>query len=305
MEINHLHFMWIIYSFIVTFCGVNVLFVKNIPSVLVRFYSFGKAHKSFNKQNSVIKWFEIPKRWFSHFYVFAVVYFLFITKAVLLRYFGNVSSPFFVQLLNLLGSSKREGIVSAESVVILSILLFLQVCRRCYECLFVSVYSDAKMNISHYIVGFTFYFGVGLSLLHDAPGFEKFNDHSVNYISGKWVTLPHLIGVVLFLSAFNLQFKTHKTLASLRKTGDKVTSTGHYLPTSGFFEYVSCPHYFAEIVIYLSGCIILGGKSYSWWLVCLWTVCSQILTGLMSHQWYKKTFKNYPVKRKAVIPFLL
>lgn len=88
-------------------------------------------------------------------------------------------------------------------------------------------------------------------------------------------------------------------------SGDKVTSEGHYMPSSGFFEYVSCPHYFAEIVIYLSGCIILGGKSNSWWLVCLWTVTNQVLTGLMNHQWYHKTFKTYPVKRKAVIPFLI
>ncbi|CAL1284656.1 unnamed protein product [Larinioides sclopetarius] len=219
MEFNYLHFMWIFYSFVVTFSGVNVLFVKNIPSILVRFYTFGKTHKSFSKQNSVVKWFEIPKRWFSHFYVFAVAHFFFITGTVFLRYFLNVPSPFFVQLLNLVGSSKREGTVSAESVVILSILLFLQVCRRCYECFFVSVYSDAKMNISHYIVGLTFYFGVGLSLLHDAPGFENTNENSTNYISGRWLTFPHFMGVVLFLLAFNLQFKTHKALASLRKTG--------------------------------------------------------------------------------------
>lgn len=63
--------------------------------------------------------------------------------------------------------------VRPESVVIVSVLILLQACRRCYECLCISIYSNSRMNILHYIVGFTFYFGVGLSLLHDAPGFEN------------------------------------------------------------------------------------------------------------------------------------
>ncbi|GIY32509.1 polyprenol reductase [Caerostris extrusa] len=305
MDFNLLHFMWISYSIIVTFSGLNVLYVKNIPAVLIRLFTFGKTHKSISKEDSIAKRFEIPKRWFSHFYVFAVLYFTIITGGVLCKYFAGLSSHCFVYLLNLCSSSNRLVTVKPESVVILSILLFLQVCRRCYECFFVSVYSDSKMNVMHYIVGFTFYFGVGLSLIHDAPGFERVHDYTANYISGQWLSFSHFLGVVLFFFAFHLQFESHKILASLRTTGNKVTSTGHHLPASGFFEYVSCPHYFAEILIYVSGCIILSGKSYTWWLVCLWTVCNQLLTGIMCHKWYKKTFKNYPVQRKAVIPFLI
>lgn len=63
--------------------------------------------------------------------------------------------------------------VCPESVIIVGVMVSLQVIRRCYECQFISVYSDSKMNILHYIVGMTFYFGVGLSLIHDAPGFES------------------------------------------------------------------------------------------------------------------------------------
>lgn len=85
----------------------------------------------------------------------------------------------------------------------------------------------------------------------------------------------------------------------------KVVSLGHFMPTGPVFNYVSCPHYFAEIVMYLSASLILAGKSYTWWLVCLWTGTNQIISGLISHQWYQKKFKNYPPERKAVIPFLL
>lgn len=87
--------------------------------------------------------------------------------------------------------------------------------------------------------------------------------------------------------------------------GEKVVSLNHHMPSGGAFEYVSCPHYFAEIVMYCSACFILNGSSYTWWLVCLWTVTNQIFTGLISHRWYQEKFKDYPSNRKAVIPFLL
>jgi len=35
----------------------------------------------------------------------------------------------------------------------------------------VSVYSNAQMNIIHYMFGHLFYIGVGLSMLAEAPGF--------------------------------------------------------------------------------------------------------------------------------------
>ena len=53
------------------------------------------------------------------------------------------------------------------------LLILIQVMRRLVECTFLSVYSDAKMNIVHYIFGFSFYFGVGLSVVAEAVGFTE------------------------------------------------------------------------------------------------------------------------------------
>lgn len=50
-------------------------------------------------------------------------------------------------------------------------LLIIQVTRRLCECKLISVYSDARMNIIHYMFGHLFYIGVGLSMLAEAPGF--------------------------------------------------------------------------------------------------------------------------------------
>lgn len=53
-------------------------------------------------------------------------------------------------------------------------LLCLQVSRRLYECLFVSVFSKSKMHFLHYVLGIYFYTALGpTALLHIAPRSSK------------------------------------------------------------------------------------------------------------------------------------
>lgn len=53
------------------------------------------------------------------------------------------------------------------------ILITIQCWKRLYETHKVSVYSEAKMNISHYIVGFTHYIGVIICIIGESYGFTK------------------------------------------------------------------------------------------------------------------------------------
>lgn len=141
------------------------------------------------------------------------------------------------------------------------------------------------------------------------------------------MTLSHILGIAGFVGSSYMQFKSHAILASLRKdskgklirfsdslhdqvvallplTGNVVTYQ-HSIPRGDWFEVISCPHYFAEILIYLSLSVVLGGRSTTWWMVCCFVVTNQLIVGLFNHQWYIDTFKNYPKSRKAVIPLLL
>lgn len=53
-----------------------------------------------------------------------------------------------------------------DTAVVLG-MLSVQVLRRLYECLFVSVFSDSRIHLVHYILGIFFYFAVPLTaLLH-------------------------------------------------------------------------------------------------------------------------------------------
>eukprot|EP00916_Digyalum_oweni_P003234 GHVL01005830.1.p1 GENE.GHVL01005830.1~~GHVL01005830.1.p1 ORF type:complete len:264 (+),score=40.55 GHVL01005830.1:59-850(+) len=85
----------------------------------------------------------------------------------------------------------------------------------------------------------------------------------------------------------------------------KSKSKSYIIPKGGLFEWISCPHYFSECIEWTGYAIILQGSipalSFSLfsWL---------FLTGraIQHHRWYKANFKDkYPIKRKAILPFLL
>lgn len=132
----------------------------------------------------------------------------------------------------------------SESVLLALVLVLVQVVRRLAECIFVSVYSSAKMHLIHYVYGTLYYFGVGLSVLAEANGLTdyrkplsclancsstsapsnlNFVHHTGSFLGSptiKWGNLlstRHAIGIVLFVLASYLHNNSHHILASLRK----------------------------------------------------------------------------------------
>ncbi|XP_061094826.1 polyprenol reductase isoform X4 [Conger conger] len=84
----------------------------------------------------------------------------------------------------------------------------------------------------------------------------------------------------------------------------EVQTLEHGLPRGGWFERVSCPHYFAELLIYLSVGVVLGGGALTWWLVVLYVLFNQALAAQLCHEFYHSTFQHYPRQRRAFLPFL-
>ena len=68
------------------------------------------------------------------------------------------------------------------------------------------------------------------------------------------------------------QHRYHRTLASLRRGGDasirkkdrkKDPAAKEYgVPRGGWFEYVSCPHYAAEVLLYCGLCLVVCGSGF-------------------------------------------
>lgn len=105
---------------------------------------------------------------------------------------------------------------------------------------------------------------------------------------------------------FSNKKKCHRILANLRKDkSGRIITDRHYVPSGGLFEFVACPHYSIEIVIYLIITMIQGFRNYYWNLIFLLVLSTQMINGLNELKWYRRSYKDYPKEKKSVIPKIL
>ena len=105
-------------------------------------------------------------------------------------------------------------------------------------------------------------------------------------------------GFGLFALGFFINQWSDHILINLRKPGE----TGYKIPRGFLFEYVSCPNFFGEILEWIGFAVVcwnFAGLSFA-----LWTIANLVPRAWAHHQWYVKTFSDYPDNRKIVIPFL-
>lgn len=185
-------------------------------------------------------------------------------------------------------------------------LLTFQCTRRFYETHFVQVFSShSKMNLSHYLVGYIHYFGAVILILSEANGFtnETYNMHqSISIDKSIFLLIPL---IMLFVFSWYQQFKSNLILANMRKNNNgEIVSQKHFMPQGGYFDIVSSPHMLFECLMYVALYAIMHNNS-SWIYIILWVLTNQICNALLTHDWYKTTYKNYPKTRKAIIPRIL
>ena len=280
---------------------------------LIPLYAYGKTiekkEANNNKQgkkpetSNIISFFLtlVPKYYFQYFYDFAIVLNISLLIVIPALFWLEMES-LVTYPMSILFSHFPSSLVLHNSSVfwVVFLLEFLQILRRCYECHFVSVFAPNSMiTVAHAVIGFAYYLAVSNALIN----LRLTNTSSLNIIN--------LIGVVIFTMGFILQYNSHCILANLRKRkrpSDKkemIMTTDHLIPYGGGFTFVSCPHYFGEIVIYL-GIFVTSGFDFSFGCILFNVICSHIMMAEQSHSWYLKTFKeSYPKNRKMLIPFLL
>lgn len=178
-----------------------------------------------------------------------------------------------------------------------------QVVRRLLESFFVSVYSpDSKMSFIIYFIGVAFYTALPLTSLSGTNLDTVFKCKEFM----EYVCWNHIVGLSVFIWASWQQYNTAVQFAELRQNkAGKVQNTQHHIPYGGLFEYVSCPHYFTEILIYLAMNIIFSFKNTMMIWLFIFVLFNQVITGYLTHKWYKETFRNYPRQRKSIIPLIL
>ena len=176
----------------------------------------------------------INKRYFLHFYVA-----------------GSLSLAAF-----LLGTPTDPEFIPWDLVLLVAIHLL----RRCYECRMVHRYSqNSKMHIAGYICGVFHYLFLPFMMLGvvcNGAGANELVDNTNDLESpGLYHMHYRLCCGILCIWGQLEQCYHHYLLASLRKTTGKEESnqtTRHKIPSGRWFQYVSCPHYLAEIIIYVA-----------------------------------------------------
>lgn len=108
-----------------------------------------------------------------------------------------------------------------------------------------------------------------------------------------------ITGITLFLCGYFINKTADEKLAMLRSQNQQ----GYVIPQGWLFRYISCPHYFGEIIEWGGWAVMtwsLPGLSFF-----IFTFANLFPRAIASHRWYRKNFPEYPVKRKAVVPFIV
>ncbi|XP_066533563.1 polyprenol reductase [Hoplias malabaricus] len=275
------------------------LYVQQVFQDLIR---YGKTKDNLRRPG-IFQLFDVPKRWFWHFYAVSVLWngillFLHLRSVI----FGEELPEFLTDILYFLtGQSKVPGTELHHTVLLVQLLMWIHCLRRLLECLFVSVFSSGVIHVVQYAFGLSYYIILGLTVLC-----VDIQQPAHGASAGLQFSWYHIAGVLLFIWASLLQHRSLSLLASLRtNSSGKVETFAHRIPHGGWFELVSCPHYLAELLIYISLGVCCGCCSVTWWLVVLYVLFNQALAAQLCHEYYRSTFKSYPSNRKAFIPFLL
>lgn len=285
--------------------GLMVNFCESrLPAPIVQAVRYGKF--SYVGKKTFVSHLDVPKRWFKHFYVVATLYSIFILYMVINTYLWmRPVDDAILAGLDLLGSSYRSSTVNATSVCLAVALFCIQVWKRLYETFAISVFSETKINISHYIIGMYHYLGSFTAIIMEAPGFARSSYKYRSTLSFDDIGVSGIVGSSIFLWACYHQYRSAVILANLRKDKNgQVVCYQHKIPEGGLFKRLSSPHMFCEMLMYWALLIILWGNRM-WPYVFLWVLCNQCESALLNHWWYRSNFKDYPTERKAFLPFIL
>ncbi len=120
------------------------------------------------------------------------------------------------------------------------------------------------------------------------------------YDQGWLLSLPFLLGTVIFFAGMAVNIHSDSIIRNLRKPGD----TAHYLPKGGLFRYVTSANYFGEFVEWVGFAIL----TWSWAgaVFALWTFANLAPRAARIYDLYSREFPEEidTQKTKRMIPFI-
>lgn len=217
----------------------------------------------------------VPKSYFTHFYLIGLV--------------------FSVYLL-LSDDALQRGIDW-------SMIGFLGFCLHCLrrynECIKITIFGKAKISVVVYIGALLYYLLVPLTFYN---AYHTYNNEDT--AMAPFAVIYECTVLLLFIYGNILQYDSHRIL--YQSKAEMIRTLGDYtLPNQGLFKYVVCPHYFAEILIYLSF-LIFYRHSPAVYMCFIWVVTNLSVFADENYRFYTARYpedmKKLRVKR--IIPFL-
>ena len=123
--------------------------------------------------------------------------------------------------------------------------------------------------------------------------------HLYNYNISYLISWQFILGSALFITGFIINKISDEKLRKLRKDSPEE----YVVPRGWLFDYITCPHYFGEILEWAGWAIVtwaLPGLAFF-----IFTFANLFPRAIDTNKWYKSHFRDFPGKRKAVIPFLI
>ena len=117
--------------------------------------------------------------------------------------------------------------------------------------------------------------------------------------AASWLLDPRfLVGLVLFLGGLLVNVHADEVLRRLRARDP----SKYGRPDGGLYRLVSCPNYLGEVVEWCGFALLtfsLPGLVFA-----IWTAANLVPRARSHHEWYRRTFPDYPEDRRAIIPFV-
>jgi len=239
---------------------------------------------------------RVPHSFFIHFYIISVSASLFwlyqlYTRGIALQWIASFNST------TSLPTSEKS--MTLGQVWLLWVLLFIQGIRRLVECYVFSKPSKSSMHVTHWLIGLAFYTADSIAIwVEGIPALLAGGVHTSPKTELR--TTKVIVVLCFFVAASIVQNRVHARLASL---------TIYQIPPGRLFQHVLCPHYTAEVVIYI--CFAMLAASHGSWLnvtmmaALVFVVSNLGVTAIGTRQWYVDQFGAAKVgMRVRLVPFI-
>ncbi|WP_433200719.1 3-oxo-5-alpha-steroid 4-dehydrogenase [Nocardia sp. CA-107356] len=145
--------------------------------------------------------------------------------------------------------------------------------------------------------------GMFVTAMHGYLNGALFSHDYLHQYGTDWLTDPRFpIGLVTYLGGFALLVRSESIVRNLRDKHNP-GATEYRIPHGAGFRFVTSPAYLAELIAWAGFALLTW--SLAGVVILLITAGNLVPRAFATHKWYREKFADYPVDRKALIPFVI